>query len=972
MNFSALKEIFKQKLKWPGLIESGLVFFVIVWVLFFLLQDSFISLFAKFFDQAKLEFVFSMTFINLLIVIFLFLIILIVKHKLNWLRFEPETRKFVLILFLILFAFFGIVFYSDFAFKLQIIERSQDIKWHTYLMLPLSMEHDLLTVLENSLSASELSKVHSTLPVYNFYIKDKYIAELNADLPFSGAKNVNGFFQVNDNNYFAAEFRYRGDNYYHWGSVNKSWRIKLENHQLLDGVNKFNLINPKHTSHMILPFTSYIQEALGVLGARSYLSALYINNNYAGVYEYVDQLDESFLRLKNLLPCDIYSGDKPRDDQEWITREQQGWLVFDDSGRWELTATFDGDENRAMKNIDFFLENVNTQDVNRFYEFFQQYLGEPYLNFLAEKTIINDFHTDDRHNHKFYFDPSSGQFIPIAWDQVVEKISNDWPVDMMANRIDRQILQFPELIFRKNKLIFAHLNSFTLANALDIIDGMEQNLVEPIKSDIYKDVMNWPLSRNITFDEWKIGVNDLRETIKFNYEYIRKKFDEVDLQVSLVNLGNNLGQLIVDVNGVSAIRIKDPSENCLQVRRSFIPESEKICLGQGSASDLFYSGRKISTEKIILNNLERDVNAIGVVPMRYVFDIDYKTAKSQVQNLKFYNAITDAEVFPNFDLTGTAQESAQYLVSGFSKHPWLYDDFSEKTVVWTGEVVVETKQVFKKNEVLKIQPGTKILLKNGAAIVSFGKIIALGTPEAPIVFNALDENSVWGAVALQGMNSSLDFNWVHMSGGSGISHNSVNYTGMLSVYNGSAQITNSYFADNKITDDMFNAKNAVISIKDSEFRNALSDAIDLDISDGEIIRVTVSNTGGDAIDLMTSSVHIDGVSIMNAGDKGISIGEKSNPIIQNTLIQDSNTGIAIKDRSNPKISSLSLRSNNSAIAAYPKNWRYGGGGLGEISDSDFCENKSVLFIEPDSQIIFLKNDTRIVCMDSNCNIGCGL
>ena len=142
------------------------------------------------------------------------------------------------------------------------------------------------------------------------------------------------------------------------------------------------------------------------------------------------------------------------------------------------------------------------------------------------------------------------------------------------------------------------------------------------------------------------------------------------------------------------------------------------------------------------------------------------------------------------------------------------------------------------------------------------------------------------------------------------------------------------------------------------------------VPDAKIVSSQVSRTGGDAIDLMTTDALLENIQIAIAGDKGISIGEKSNPVVRNVRIADSNIGIAIKDRSNPTVSGLSVKNSRAGIEAYSKNWRYGGGGLGTITDFDICENAAPVFILPDSNVQFITKGQKISCTDSSCHIGC--
>jgi len=95
--------------------------------------------------------------------------------------------------------------------------------------------------------------------------------------------------------------------------------------------------------------------------------------------------------------------------------------------------------------------------------------------------------------------------------------------------------------------------------------------------------------------------------------------------------------------------------------------------------------------------------------------------------------------------------------------------------------------------------------------------------------------------------------------------------------------------------------------------------------------------------------------IDNSGDKGISIGENSNIYIEDTYFKNNKTAIAIKDRSNSKVKKSEFTNNSVHISAYPKNWRYGGGGNIKILNSKFISEKQNIFEEFQKSSIILEN-----------------
>jgi hypothetical protein len=143
-----------------------------------------------------------------------------------------------------------------------------------------------------------------------------------------------------------------------------------------------------------------------------------------------------------------------------------------------------------------------------------------------------------------------------------------------------------------------------------------------------------------------------------------------------------------------------------------------------------------------------------------------------------------------------------------------------------------------------------------------------------------------------------------------------------------------------------------IHLERVRFENALSDALDLDISTASISDSHFEHSGNDAVDLMATQAVITGSVFKNNGDKGISVGENSQLYAVNNKLVGNVVGIQSKDRSTAILLNQTLTDNKIALHAYKKNWRYGEGGAiflgkstvsgGEISAA--AEKRSVIQI----------------------------
>ena len=271
--------------------------------------------------------------------------------------------------------------------------------------------------------------------------------------------------------------------------------------------------------------------------------------------------------------------------------------------------------------------------------------------------------------------------------------------------------------------------------------------------------------------------------------------------------------------------------------------------------------------------------------------------------------------------------------------------------VWSGVVTIEGTQTLEGN--LLIQPGTEIKMGEEATLIIKGNLIAEGTSELPIRFLPITtEQQPWGAVVLkgEGANGSV-FSHCQMGGGSGLKGELFEYSGMLSIHDVKGlSISNCRFYDNHRVDDMVHTVYSELSFDNVTFENAVSDALDLDVSSATINNSRFINSGNDAVDLMTTQATILNTLFAQNGDKGISVGEGSHLVGINNQISNNEIGVQSKDRSTALLFNHTFMDNQIALHAYRKNWRYGGGGTIFLSKSLIRKNNKPSSAEKQSSL----------------------
>jgi hypothetical protein len=278
--------------------------------------------------------------------------------------------------------------------------------------------------------------------------------------------------------------------------------------------------------------------------------------------------------------------------------------------------------------------------------------------------------------------------------------------------------------------------------------------------------------------------------------------------------------------------------------------------------------------------------------------------------------------------------------------------------VWRGVIKIDDIKVI--NHPVRIEMGTVIELAAGASLIFKSKLNVEGRKDNPVKVVPRGPEP-WGTFALMGEGSSGSaLKHLHLRGGSGVRYNGVKFMAMFSVHSAAdIQVTGLQLSDNKVEDDMMHiVYGDRIRLKDINFKNARSDALDIDISNVSISGGVINRAENDCLDFMTSKVTIDSLILSNCGDKGVSVGEASQAVIFNSVIQNSNIGIESKDGSDVLVLHSDFLDNKMQANAYKKNWRYSDGGQIKLSKSFLTASKEGLKADKNSEIMI--DDTSIL------------
>ena len=156
----------------------------------------------------------------------------------------------------------------------------------------------------------------------------------------------------------------------------------------------------------------------------------------------------------------------------------------------------------------------------------------------------------------------------------------------------------------------------------------------------------------------------------------------------------------------------------------------------------------------------------------------------------------------------------------------------------------------------------------------------------------------------------------------GINNNDWVVTAGVTFYESDVYLKNVTFSENRC-EDALNIIRSTFDLMEVDIKNAISDGLDADFSNGAVTGGIFKNLGyaggGDGIDLSGARVTITGTQFLNIADKAISVGEESYLTSDKLSIQNVGVGIVSKDGSHATVQNSKIMGTKLAgLMAYTK------------------------------------------------------
>ena len=341
------------------------------------------------------------------------------------------------------------------------------------------------------------------------------LTQLNSNLPESGQQYTDGYLtKLNQKDQQKIRFKYRGDNFYHWGYTKKSTKIKFEDGRVI------NLVNPKEIDFIADKIAFDLAKDLKLYTPETKFTGLFINNNFEGIFLETQEVDSLFAKQQIPPFTAIFQGENIG------TSNKSGLKLFEDPYKWEITGGYS-----SPLTIKPFLLAINDSDFNQLY----QHIDLDYwAKFYAYVSIIQNSHYDDIHNWFLGF--RNNKLYPIVWDPVgwVMAYETGNGIEEMKSRLPQTLRQNAYFNQKFIETIWSITNNQkTLDQINQNIIKQQEKLVNILDYDLYKGgVFRNPkgIRAPQSTNEIQKEITKLQQTIKNRFEFINDSIEIESVQ----------------------------------------------------------------------------------------------------------------------------------------------------------------------------------------------------------------------------------------------------------------------------------------------------------------------------------------------------------------------------------------------------------------------------------------------------------
>ncbi|MBM15187.1 MAG: hypothetical protein CMH75_03730, partial [Nitrospina sp.] len=618
------------------------------------------------------------------------------------------------------------------------------------------------------------------LPTVRLYIPEKARIKLMEDPPQSTKKWKKGFILDSHRNLTKIKFRHRGDAPRNWAYEKKSWRLKAPKKKLFGRVRIYNYGIPKHETFLDNYISYYIGRKVGVMSPQSRMVELFINEEPYGVYNEVEHIDESFLRNNNIMPVNLYKGEQVYKER-YLTID---FDLFNNPSLWRKASIFNRVSEDDVSDLIYFLNLVREAETSSesFARLKQTAKIDDWALFSAYQTLVQAWHNDWRHNMRLIFDPWSGSVKPIVHDTVSMFREEDFKLNRRSHALLTLYNKSSDFVLKKHRNLYKFVIDEILPKTIFHLDNLIPNLVTSMSRDKYRHQQSFGTKRFFH---------------PINEEKVRQEWNQLFMQMRKLNkwLSNQL-------SGPPQAEWKQEKNTLALTIKGPIPvDKVTMSFAEGTTIPSFI-GWDADSNGIISNgdlripfridgrDLILEATWLANQVSSWQDPINWELIQTGGFNMipTLFRLVGNVRIEPteikaSNNLTGKQAVLSKSSLTGVTPSRWNQPivEKTSKEFVWSGDKIINENQII--SYPLKILPGTKILLKQGASLIFKNRVNIMGTISDPVIVKSATKGNSWGVMAFHGPKTtgSRVFNIQMEDGGEGKIDN-IFYSAMLSIH----------------------------------------------------------------------------------------------------------------------------------------------------------------------------------------------
>jgi hypothetical protein len=648
----------------------------------------------------------------------------------------------------------------------------------------------------------------------------------------------------------------------HVASNKWSLRIRFKDNHSLFGMRRFNLMAPKVRYGLYEWICHQLSKYEGLIALHTDYVGLTINGKYKGIY----QIEETF-------------------DKHLIERNQhREGIVFRPIYPLRIherqRVLKDPKLSRQLSLLQSLYDRFHDKDLSPS----KLFDVEKMAKFYAITDLVSGHHQLGTNNMHLYFNPVTGLLEPIGreWDVHFYRphatLTGELTHSMVASDFHRLVLGDPVIFSRYIQELTkmsqpAYLNEF--------FSSVDSALKEKLRI-LHKDYPYYSFSKEYLYAGQQFISRQLSNANALRPYY--RHVDDRQLELLLANRG----RLPIEV------------------------------IGLHTGDNTYMSHPFPRTVARIRANGGRDFTKVRVTtsfPLsEELLRIHWRVPGSAITLESEAPPWPFSGDFPSTDLVRLEPNHEDF-------HFIRTDDETNTIFIRLGSWDVRDPLVFPPGYSVHAQGGTTINLRSSSCIVSFSKLVFLGSAEEPVVVQSEGGENECLVVLSAKERSTLEY--VQLKGLSNPSSAGWELPGAVTFYESPVDIRFSQISRNTHGDDLVNLIRSDFSILGTTFSNARSDALDVDFGTGNITKSRFFSSGNDGLDFSGSKVSVEDVVIDGVGDKGISAGEESTVSVRNVVIRNALIAVASKDLSEVRVQEASLSDGKFGFAIFQKKQEFG-------------------------------------------------